>query len=138
MTNTLEKVYNDLTSMGVFVFDCKLPRHESISSKDGYIGIDAERLKTSADVTKILIHESGHFIRGAFYNPFAAYSERIRAESQAERASFLRYIPYDELHDILSEENATCYDAAEHFGLPSEVIEKAYFFYRDCLGLRFD
>lgn len=137
MTRTLEKVYSDLSDRRVDVFYCPLGCNVSIASADGYIGVDVDRLDTSAKVCDVMMHESGHFISGAFYNPDASYDIRSRAEYRADKAAFLRYIPYAELARVLTDDCTACAVAAEHFGVSLKTVEKAYYFYKNVQGRSF-
>ena len=137
MTRTLNRVMSDLDSLGVEVVECKLKASRAIASQDGSVALDSRGL-SATELCEILMHESGHFLSGAFYNPHAVYDIKAKAERRAEKAAVRRYIPFREFVSTMQKGLQTPHELAEHYGVTEDAICKAYYYYRDVCGYSFD
>ena len=81
----LQDLYRTADRLGLQV--CCFPLHNSpaISSPDGCIGLDKEKLPTSAEELACLAHEMGHCVTGGFYTMESSMIQRARCEQRAER-----------------------------------------------------
>lgn len=136
MNNTLNRIYDDLESLGIEVVECELKNNQAIASQGGCIALDSRGL-ASPELCVVLGHECGHFLTGAFYNPYAPYDIKSKAERRAQRAAIRRYIPYDDLIIQMRRGCQTAHELADYYGVTPEAIMMAYYYYRDVLGLSF-
>jgi hypothetical protein len=132
----MEKVKNDLESMGVKLTALNLSRVMAVSFEDGEIVINPEQLRDSKEVCDILCHEAGHFLTGSFYRLGDFYTSKLKLEGRASSAAFERYIPYPELLALLKEGRSE-YEISEHFGISEKMLKLAYRYYAEYKGLSF-
>ena len=97
----LQDLYRTADRLGLQV--CCFPLHNSpaISSPDGCIGLDKEKLPTSAEELACLAHEMGHCVTGGFYTMESSMIQRARCEQRAERWAIRRLVPLPELKRAL-------------------------------------
>ena len=106
--------------------DLKLTESVSVQLPDGkcFIGINSETM-TEAEEKVHLMHELGHCVLGAFYNPYAVLDVRKQHERRADKWAILRLIPRDEWNYTIEHENAEIWALAEKFGVSEDYIHKA-------------
>ncbi len=136
MKHDLEEVYKDLEKEDITVLPYRFQHIKSVSlEQEKVVGIDQSKIEGRAEEYTILIHEKGHFDSGAFYTPCCPYLLREQAECRADRAAILRYIPLEELRELVSQGVVEIWELAERFGVTETFMKKAVTFYKDALGV---
>lgn len=136
MKHDLEEVYKDLEEEDIAVLLYRFRHIKSVSlAQEKVVGIDRSKIEGPTEEYTILIHEKGHFDSGAFYTPSCPYLLRERAECRADRAAILRYIPLEELRELISQGVVEIWELAERFGVTEAFMKKAVSYYRDALGV---
>ncbi len=97
---------------------------------DGYIiGMDVDRLDTTAHETVCLAHEIGHCRTGSFYNINSAYDVVGRHEARANAWAFKKLIPISDLKELLKLGITEIWEIAEYFEVTDEFTYKALTYY---------
>lgn len=136
MKHDLEEIYKDLEKEDITVLPYRFRHVKSVSlEREKVVGIDQSKIEDRAEEYTILIHEKGHFDSGAFYTPCCPYLLREQAECRADRAAILRYIPLEELRELVSQGVVEIWELAEWFGVTEAFMKKAVTFYKDALGV---
>lgn len=131
MPRALNDVYHDLDELDVLIFPCVTRKNISISSQDGYIGIDETKIPTNAELCTALMHEAGHFVSGAFYLPYSSFILREQAEYRANKAAILRYLPRAAIFDCMLHGITELWQLAEHFDVTEDFMREALEYYRE-------
>jgi len=126
-----ERLLHDIETFDIEMFYCPLKNNSAISAADGYIGLNPALRAEPTVLTTVLCHEMGHFHAGAFYYGYSPFELRSQAEYRADKACTLRYVPYDEMIDLMRQGIETRCELAEAFGVTEELIEKSYNYYKD-------
>ncbi|MCI9405898.1 MAG: hypothetical protein HFK04_03125 [Oscillospiraceae bacterium] len=135
MKHDLEDVYRDLEKEDIAVLPYRFQHIKSVSlAQEKVVGIDRSKIEDRAEEYTILIHEKGHFDAGAFYTPSCPCLLREQAECRADRAAILRYIPLEELREVISQGLVEIWELAERFGVTEAFMKKAVSYYRDIMG----
>ena len=137
MYNSTEELYSSLEEQGVTVFACSMKgTSAAISSSDGFIGLDYNRIHNQQEEATVLIHEEGHFSSGAFYVPYSPYQIKAQAEYRADKAAALKRVP---LRALVADMRCglSIWEIAEHFNVTPAFIWRAYTIYRDHMGVDF-
>lgn len=127
----LQDLYRTADRLGLQV--CCFPLHNSpaISSPDGCIGLDKEKLPTSAEELACLAHEMGHCVTGGFYTMESSMIQRARCEQRAERWAIRRLVPLPELKRVLKRGITRPDELAEHFCVTEEFLRKSLRYYKE-------
>lgn len=133
--NGLATVLENLEREDILVISTPLKENGAVCMERGrIIAFDPQKFETSVELRTVLIHESGHFESGAFYNSYSPYQIKEQAEYRAEQAAILRYIPYKEMVEQLIN-GMELWELAEYFDVTEEYCLKAYLFYKDKYGI---
>ncbi len=118
--SNIEVVYFPMESLTAIASPCR----------NGYvIGIDADRLSTSAHETVCLAHEMGHCKTGSFYNLNSKFDCIGRHEARANAWAYKRLIPYNELGELCELGIREVWEIADYFGVTDEFAHKALCYY---------
>ena len=128
---TLSSLYAMAERQGLDVYYFPMRQNAAVSTPDGCIGIDVDRLEDSAAEKACLAHEMGHCLTGSFYRLDTPLALRSRAEERADRWAIRQLVPLRELRRALRAGLGRPDELAEHFGVPEDIIGKAIFYYRD-------
>ncbi len=118
--NNIEVIYHPMNSLTAIASPCD----------SGYvIGMDVDRLKTTAHETVCLAHEMGHCQTGSFYNLASKYDAIGRHEARANAWAYKRLIPPCELKELSKLGIKETWEIAEYFGVTDEFVHKALRYY---------
>lgn len=133
-----DSLYDVAEQSGVEIVRFPLPESESMSLPCGagcVIGLDNTRHMTRAEECVHLGHELGHCVYGGFYTKATPFDVVERHEYRADAWFIQRNIPPDRLFSFLRSGYSPA-EVAEQMGVTEEYIFKAYYYYKECLGLR--
>ena len=136
----LERVYQEIHTLGIVLDEFPLPRTVSISHMDDdgdcFIAIDRSRIETSAEEEVRLLHEMGHCETGSFYCRYTKYETRGRLEARATRWSIRKRLPIEELRGAIHKcRPRNDWELAEELGLTVDFVREAIGYYTEALGL---
>ena len=119
----LQRLYRTADGLGLQI--CYFPMRQSaaISTPDGFIGMDVDKLDTSAGELVCLAHEMGHCLTGSFYTTDRDLILRRRCEERADRWAIRQLVPLEELKRAM-EAGLPPHELAEYFGVPEPFLEK--------------
>lgn len=119
----LQRLYRTADGLGLQI--CYFPMRQSaaISTPDGFIGMDVDKLDTSAGELVCLAHEMGHCLTGSFYTTDSDLILRRRCEERADRWAIRQLVPLEELKRAM-EAGLPPHELAEYFGVPEPFLEK--------------
>ncbi len=130
---TSEKLIKEAEDYGITIVHTHLPSVGSCSANymgEDYIGLD-ESYCPEAVLRVRVAHETGHCVRGAFYNLYAPLDSRRKHEIHADVYAIERLIPLPEFRLALAAGNTEMWEIAEVFDVTCEFAEKAMIYYRD-------
>ena len=130
----LQKLYETADGQGLQV--CYFPMRQScaLSTPDGFIGMDVDKLENSAGELVCLAHEMGHCLTGSFYTTDSDACQRRRCEERADRWAIRRLVPLEDLQHALAAGLTRPFELAEYFSVPEEFLQKCLRYYRDACG----
>ncbi len=128
---TLFDLYKYADSQGIDVDYFPMREVESVSFPCGWIALDVDKLKNSADEKVHLAHEIGHLETGSFYNVYSPLDLRSRHETRADRWAIKKLIPQGELEKAVNGGIKDIWELAEYFGVPHDFMEKALYYYNN-------
>ena len=130
----LQRLYETADGLGLQI--CYFPmegNHPAISTPDGFIGMDVDRLENSAGELVCLAHEMGHCLTGSFYTTGSDLCQRQRCEERADRWAVARLVPLHDLKRALAM-GLRPFELAELFGVTEEFLEKCLRYYHEAKG----
>lgn len=134
---TLIDVYDIAERNDIIVLSYDMDGLESASvmARNGKCGIavDPFLLTSEQDEKMKLVHELGHCVQGAFYNPYSPLDIKSRHEARAERWAIRRLIPYEKLLEIVGQGYTEYWELAEYFDVPCEFMCRAIEYYKDII-----
>lgn len=98
------------------------------------IVLDAEKMSRQ-ELRQKASHEIGHAETGSFYTRRSAPMTREKCEARANRWSWKKMIPPDQLFRAVERGIRTPWELAEEFDLPEQMIVEAVTYYRDQLQI---
>ena len=130
----LQGLYETADGLGLQICYFPMGQITAISTPDGFIGMDVDKLENTAEETVCLAHEMGHCLTGSFYTVESSLCQQRRCEERADRWAMGRLVPLEELKGLLKC-GVTCPDElAEHFGVPEQFLRKCVQFYKEAKG----
>ncbi len=129
----LQRLYHAADGLGLQICYFPMAGNTAISTPDGFIGMDVDKLEDSAGELVCLAHEMGHCLTGSFYTLDSDLCQRRRCEERADRWAICRLVPLEELKAALRQ-GLPPHELAEHFGVPQPFLEKCLRYYRDAKG----
>lgn len=128
---TLSELYKYADTHGIDVDYFPMSEVESVSFPCGWIALDVDKVRDSADEKVHLAHEIGHVETGSFYNVHSPLDLRGRHEARADRWAIKKLIPEAELEKAVSKGIKSVWELAEYFGVPQDFMEKAICYYNN-------
>lgn len=130
----LQRLYETADRLGLQIFYFPMGRVSAISTPDGFIGMDVDKLCGSAEELACLAHEMGHYLAGGFYTCDSDLCQQRRCEERADRWAIRRLVPLEELKQAMAAGITQPHELAEHFEVPEDFLRKSLRFYRDAQG----
>ena len=130
----LQRLYETADGLGLQICYFPMGNLTAISTPDGFIGMDVDKLEDSAHETACLAHEMGHCLTGSFYTVDTGLCQQRRCEERADRWAMGRLVPLEELKGLLERGVTRPDELAEHFGVPEQFLRKCVQFYKEAKG----
>ena len=129
----LQRLYETADGLGLQICYFPMESNTAISTPDGFIGMDADKLQNSASELVCLAHEMGHCLTGSFYTTGSDLCQRQRCEERADRWAVERLVPLNDLKRALAM-GLRPHELAELFGVTGEFLEKCLWYYHEAKG----
>lgn len=130
----LQCLYETADGLGLQICYFPMERLTALSTPDGFIGMDVDKLEDSAQETVCLAHEMGHCLTGSFYTTDSDTALRRRCEERADRWAIRRLVPLAALKEALARGMTQPHELAEHFGVPEPFLKKCVQYYKEACG----
>ena len=130
----LQGLYETADGLGLQICYFPMEQLTAISTPDGFIGMDVDKLEDSARETVCLAHEMGHCLTGSFYTVDSNLCQQRRCEERADRWAMGQLVPLEELKRLLESGVTRPDELAEHFGVPEQFLRKCVQFYKEAKG----
>ena len=130
----LQCLYETADGLGLQICYFPMERLTALSTPDGFIGMDVDKLEDSAQEAVCLAHEMGHCLTGSFYTTDSDTALRRRCEERADRWAMGQLVPLEELKGLLKRGVTRPDELAEHFGVPEQFLRKCVQFYKEAKG----
>ena len=138
---TLENLYDIADNEGIDIIPHTFSKTKKAACMCTPIGknilLDKSHIGTAAEEKVILSEELSHYETNAFYtirdnlNSRTARCNRLRQEAKAQKHSYIRMIPPEELQAFTKKTKPiNLYDIAEYFGVTVRFLEEAMTYYR--------
>ena len=103
------------------------PMHQavSLSFPEGWIAIDVDKLRDTAEEKACLAHELGHCLTGSFYNIYSSCDIRSKREARAQKWAIRHLIPPQALEEAVAAGFTQPWELAEYFGVPESFVREA-------------
>lgn len=132
--NQLQGLYETADELGMQICYFPMGQITAISTPDGFIGMDVDKLEDSAHEAVCLAHEMGHCLTGSFYTVDSSLHQRQRCEERADRWAIGRLVPLEGLKGALESGLTRPHELAEHFGVSEEFLRKCVTYYKEAKG----
>lgn len=132
--NRLQSLYQSADRLGLQVQYFHFRTQSAISTPDGFIGIDPEKVSSDARELVCLAHEMGHCLTGTFYTLESDATRRRRCEERANRWAMDSLVPLPELKLLLEKGITEPHELAEHFGVPEDFLRRCLDYYHEAKG----
>ena len=126
---TLKEVYNFADKKGINVWYFPFKAVKSMSTPQGDIAMNTDKLKNQAEELCHLAHEIGHIETGSFYTLNADPVTIRKAEKTANRYAVNLLVSKERLDKLSQNGYVTPWQIAEHFGVTEDFAKKAIRFY---------
>ena len=130
----LQGLYETADGLGLQICHLSMGQLTAISTPDGFIGMDVNKLEDSARESVCLAHEMGHCLTGSFYTVDSSLQQRQRCEERADRWAMGQLVPLEELKAALKSGMTRPHELAEHFGVPEEFLIRCIQYYKEAKG----
>ena len=130
----LQCLYETADGLGLQICYFPMERLTALSTPDGFIGMDVDKLENTAEETVCLAHEIGHCLTGSFYTVESSLCQQRRCEERADRWAMGQLVPLEELKGLLERGVTRPDELAEHFGVPEQFLRKCVQFYKEAKG----
>ena len=130
----LQGLYETADGLGLQICYFPMGQITAISTPDGFIGMDVDKLENTAEEAVCLAHEMGHCLTGSFYTVESSLCQRRRCEERADRWAMGRLVPLEELKKALESGLTRPDELAEHFGVPEPFLCKCVQYYKEAKG----
>ncbi len=91
--------------------------------------MDLGRIKTSAELKSVLLHECGHCATGTTHAVSSPFDLVTRHEYKADKWAVKRALSADELDQAVADGYTELWSLAEHFGVTEDFMRKAVCWY---------
>ena len=129
----LQRLYETADGLGLQICYFPMGNLTAISTPDGFIGMDVDKLEDSAHETACLAHEMGHCLTGSFYTVDTGLCQQRRCEERADRWAIRQLVPLEDLRWAL-EMGLRPHELAELFGVPEEFLRRCVYYYKEVQG----
>lgn len=126
---TLREIYLFADNKGFNVWYYPFKTIKSMSTPQGDIAMNTDKLKSKAEELCHLAHEIGHIETGSFYKLDADSSTIRKAETAANRYAVNLLISKERLDRLAQNGYVTPWQVAEHFGVTEDFAKKAIRYY---------
>lgn len=130
----LQGLYETADGLGLQICYFPMGQITAISTPDGFIGMDVDKLENTAEETVCLAHEMGHCLTGSFYTVESSLCQQRRCEERADRWAMGQLVPLEELKGLLERGITRPDELAEYFGVPEQFLRKCVQFYKEAKG----
>ena len=130
----LQGLYETADGLGLQICYFPMGQITAISTPDGFIGMDVDKLENTAEETVCLAHEMGHCLTGSFYTVESSLCQQRRCEERADRWAMGQLVPLEELKGLLERGITRPDELAEHFGVTEQFLRKCVQFYKEAKG----
>ena len=130
----LQGLYETADGLGLQICYFPMGQITAISTPDGFIGMDVDKLENAAEETVCLAHEMGHCLTGSFYTVGSSLCQRRRCEERANRWAMGRLVPLEELKGLLESGVTRPDELAEYFGVPEDFLLRCVQYYKEAKG----
>ena len=130
----LQGLYETADGLGLQICYFPMGQITAISTPDGFIGMDVDKLENTAEETVCLAHEMGHCLTGSFYTVESSLCQQRRCEERADRWAMGQLVPLEELKGRLKRGVTRPAELAAHFGVPEQFLRKCVQFYKEAKG----
>ena len=129
----LQRLYETADGLGLQICYFPMEKLTAISTPDGFIGMDVDKLEDSARETACLAHEMGHCLTGSFYTVDSSLCQQRRCEERADRWAIRQLVPLEDLKRAL-EMGLRPHELAELFGVPEDFLRRCVYYYKEVQG----
>lgn len=132
--NRLGGLYTEADQNGLQIYHFPMRSITAISTPDGTVAMDVDKLQDRREEARVLAHEMGHCATGYFYTVNTPLCIRGRCEERAERWAIKRLVPLAELTQVLDAGLTEAHELADYFEVPEDFIVQCVRYYRDAQG----
>ena len=125
-----EEIIEEAESNGIEIFYGNLPLSEAVSVP-GYIGLDYSLMTSPAKEKIACTHELGHNVTGGFYTRNSSPLEKRRAEVRADRYTYRKLLPLEDLQDAVRKGYREPWEIADYLELTNEFVADALKYYTE-------
>ena len=129
----LQRLYETADGLGLQICYFPMENNTAISTPDGFIGMDVDKLEDSAHETACLAHEMGHCLTGSFYTVDTGLCQQRRCEERADRWAIRQLVPLEDLKRAMKM-GLRPDELAELFGVPEEFLRRCVYYYKEVQG----
>lgn len=126
---TLKEIYNLADNKGFNIWYYPFKALKSMSTPQGDIAMNTDKLGNEAEELCHLAHEIGHIETGSFYKLNADPASIRKAETAANRYAVKLLISKDRLDKLAQNGYVTPLQVAEYFGVTEDFAKKAIRYY---------
>jgi len=126
---TLKELYLFADNRGFNVWYFPFITIISMSTPQGDIAMNTDKIEREAEELCRLAHEIGHIETGSFYTLNADSATIRKAETAANRYAFKLLVPKERLDTLAQNGYVTPWQLAEQFGVTEEYAQKVIFYY---------
>ena len=127
---SLDELYAFAEEHGIKIHDFNFGALKSMSVPDN-IGINYHNLSGTLEEKTLLFHEMGHCVTGCFYQGKSPLDLKTRHEFRANKWSFMKQIPVDDLRQAVQKGYKETWELAEYFEADESVVIRAITYYRE-------
>jgi len=126
---TLKEIYSLADNRGINVWYYPFKAIKSMSTPQGDIAMNTDKLSGEAEELCHLAHEIGHIETGSFYTLDADPTAIRKAETAANRYAMDLLVSKERLNQLAKNGHLTSWQVAEYFGVTEEFAQKAIHYY---------
>ena len=130
---TLTKVYCDLQSENILLFDHEIESHiaTTLNIKNDYaIFIDYKKLQTLDKEFLAVVHEMGHCMSGTTHKVISPFDLVEKHDYLANKYSVHKYLPLETLNNAIKNGYTEYWELSEYFDLPENFIKLSVNIYK--------
>lgn len=93
--------------------------------------VDEAQTNTTISRNTTLIQELGHYFSGSYYRTYSDYEVISKAEFKADKKSWEKFFPYDQIKKLMHEGLTTVTEIAEYFDVEVPYMARCLNYYYD-------